>query len=409
MRRCASVYPLRTVRIDGVSKVGRVGFIGLGKLGRPCASFMSKSVEVVGYDVLDIDVPFELAASAAAAADGADLIFIAVPTPHDSAYDGATRSSHLPARDFDYAAVVATLDAIEPVLRDGQVVVLVSTVLPGTCRDRLASCIPRARLVYNPYFIAMGTVIEDFIAPEFVPIGIGDDDDVDAAGLLEGFYRSILGPQDFVVGTWEEVECIKVFYNTFIGFKIVFANMVQDVAHRLGDTDADVVVGVLSRATRRLISPAYLKPGMGDGGPCHPRDNIALSFLAKRLGLGYDLFAAVIEARERQADNLARFAESFGLPVVVVGKAYKPEVPLIDGSACLLLADHLDPSTFVGFIDELAGEVVTVSTPSVYVLGHRGTPRLPEGFFPGSIIVDPWRETPLVPGCTVVPYGGRTR
>jgi len=388
-------------------QVSRVGFIGLGKLGLPCATFLSQSVEVVGYDVVDVDVSFELATSAVGAVKGADLVFIAVPTPHEAAYGGGTRSSHLPPRDFDYSAVVSTFDTIGPSLHDGQVVVLVSTVLPGTCREQLASRIPQVELLYNPFFIAMGSVVEDFVAPEFVPIGLQSDDHTDAGRRLESFYRSIIGPQDFVFGTWEEVECIKVFYNTFIGLKIVFANMVQDVAHRLGNADADVVIDALAKADRRLISPAYLKPGMGDGGPCHPRDNIALSFLAERLDLGYDLFAAVMRAREQQASNLARFAQSFGLPVVIVGKSYKPDVPLVDGSASLLLAEHLDPSTFLGFIDEPAGDEVGVSAPSVYVLAHRGEPRVPDGFYPGSIIVDPWRETTAVPGCAVVPYGGR--
>ena len=60
----------------------------------------------------------------------------------------------------------------------------------------------------------------------------------------------------------------------------------------------------------------YLKAGMGDGGPCHPRDLIALRHLAERYDLGYDVFAAVARAREGQARNLAAFLVSFGLPVL---------------------------------------------------------------------------------------------
>src|SRR6202035_2545675 len=111
-------------------------------------------------------------------------------------------------------------------------------------------------------------------------------------------------------GTWEEAESIKVFYNTFISLKLSFVNMIQDVAMALGHMNVDVVTDALSGASKRIISTAYMQAGMGDGGPCHPRDNIALRSLVSNLGLGYDLFSGVLECREGQARNMAKFLTS---------------------------------------------------------------------------------------------------
>jgi UDPglucose 6-dehydrogenase len=84
---------------------------------------------------------------------------------------------------------------------------------------------------------------------------------------------------------------------------------------------------------------------MGDGGGCHPRDNIALSWLARETGLSYDLFGALMECRERQtewlADLIAAYRASDWEDVEVLGKAYKPNTALTVGSPATLLANIL--------------------------------------------------------------------
>ena len=82
--------------------------------------------------------------------------------------------------------------------------------------------------------------------------------------------------------------------------------MIQDVAEKNGNMNAGVVAGALARSTQRIMGPTYMVPGMGDGGGCHPRDNIALRYMAQNFELGYDLFDAVMNAREVQARNLAK-------------------------------------------------------------------------------------------------------
>ena len=63
-----------------------------------------------------------------------------------------------------------------------------------------------------------------------------------------------------------------------------------------------------------------MSAGLGDGGACHPRDNIALRSLAERLHLGYDLFDAIMTAREKQAAHMARKIIGLGHDVCIMGK-----------------------------------------------------------------------------------------
>jgi UDPglucose 6-dehydrogenase len=190
----------------------------------------------------------------------------------------------------------------------------------------------------------------------------------------------------YEIGTWDDAEAIKIFYNTFISVKISLVNMIMDVAEKNGNINTDVVTGALGRSTKRITSSAYMKAGMGDGGPCHPRDNIALRWLARDLGLGYDLFDTIIKSREIQASNIARklmnLSDQHLLPIVILGKSYKPGLTLDDGSYSKLIGDYLWDHNLS--YDEING-------PAVYLLGHRGVYN--ETIFPeGSIILDPWRE-----------------
>ena len=75
----------------------------------------------------------------------------------------------------------------------------------------------------------------------------------------------------YEIGTWDECECIKVFYNTFISAKIGLVNMIQDVAVKQGNINVDVVTTALANSTMRIMGPQYMTAGMGDGGACHPK------------------------------------------------------------------------------------------------------------------------------------------
>lgn len=327
----------------------KVGFVGLGKLGKPVSEVMAEHHDVVGYDVIG-DGRLEDAVV------DRDIIFIAVPTPHDPRYDGRFECSNLEPKDFDYTIVNEVLEQINTLVNKSQIVVLISTVLPGTTTREFVPRITNARFVYNPYLIAMGTVKQDFLNPEMIMMG-GDSS---AMKELEDFYKQMCSCNRYIRGTYEECESVKIFYNTFITTKITLANMIQDVAVKLGNMNVDVVTDALANSTNRIMSAKYMKAGMGDGGSCHPRDNIALRWLAKELNLGYDMFDTIILAREVQAKNMAKEILKHGNKIQFSSNSFKPGVDIEDGSYSILVQQ---------FIKQLGGEIVN-STPDVYVLVH---------------------------------------
>ena len=324
----------------------KIGFIGLGKLGFPCAEVIAKKGhDVSGFDIALVDPInyIKVCSSIQQTVKDRDIVFIAVPTPHDPNYDGRVPTAHLAPKDFSYDIVKQCLIEADKHMNKNQLLVLISTVLPGTTRREFIPLIQNTRFVYNPYLIAMGSVAWDMVNPEMVMIGTNDGSITGDAEQLIDFYKTVMenNPR-YEIGTWDECECIKVFYNTFISAKIGLVNMIQDVAVRQGNINVDVVTSALARSTMRIMGPQYMTAGMGDGGACHPRDNIALRYMSQELDLGYDLFAAVMNAREIQARNLAKFlaieSEKAGnLPVYIHGKAYKPGVEYCDGSYSLLV------------------------------------------------------------------------
>jgi UDPglucose 6-dehydrogenase len=435
-------------------KMASIGFIGVGKLGQACAEMVAEVHDVVGYDVNPVEPEnFTMVDNLEDAVKGQDIVFIAAPTPHDPQYDGKAPTSHLPNKDFDYTIVKDILSKVNAVATQEQLVVLISTVLPGTVRRELAPLISNTRFVYNPYLIAMGTVKWDMVNPEMVMIGTEDGSETGDAKQLVDFYKSIMqNDPKYIIGTWDETECIKVFYNTFISAKVSLVNMIQDVAENLGNVNAEVVCDALANSGRRIMGPGYMKPGMGDGGACHPRDNIALRWMAEDLDLGYDLFDAVMLSREKQAENMANRLmnlagnehPSFGLipemPIIIVGKAYKPLVPYEAGSSSMLVGHYIKKAGFdLHYFDEQTGDLPDqeiLNKPAVYLLAHN--PGITYGeqldfvpkwygehnvtdcdealaistgngtelsFAPDSIVVDPWRKTPNIEGVKVIHYG----
>ena len=285
----------------------KIGFIGVGKLGKDAAEVMANHHDVIGYDVVEVKPSnFVMVDSIGKVCKDREIIFIAVPTPHDPLYDGRYPTSHLPNKDFDYSIVKQVISEVNKYTTKNQLVVLISTVLPGTIRREFIPLCENFRFIYNPYLIAMGTVKFDMVNPEMIIIGTEDGSLTGDAKLLIDFYDTLLTKTTRCeVGTWDEAEAIKIFYNTFISTKVALVNMIQDVAEKNGNMNVDIVTGALERSTQRILGPAYMKAGMGDGGGCHPRDNIALRYMSEKLGLGYDLFDSIMEAREVQAKNMA--------------------------------------------------------------------------------------------------------
>ena len=403
----------------------KVAMIGLGKLGLPCAEVMAEHYSVSGYDINLVDPTQTVAVKSSIAEAVADcnLIFVAVPTPHDAEYGGSSPIADLPVKDFDYSIVQTVLAEINKYVNKKQLVVLISTVLPGTVRFKLQPLITNARFIYNPYLIAMGSVKWDMVNPECLIIGTEDGTRTGDAKMLIDFYAPMMknSPQ-INVGTWDEAEAIKVFYNTFISAKIGLVNMIQDVAEANGNINVDVVTDALKNATQRITGPKYLTAGMGDAGACHPRDNIALRWLANELDLGYDLFHAFMHSRDMQAMNMAQrlieLHRETKMPIVIHGRAYKPYVEYTIGSYSELVGHFISAAGIeFEYADPLTGNFFQPQEPTIFLMAHNaavtysgtGVDVHPDVFYcaipPGSTIVDPWRTLPDMYGVNVIHYG----
>ena len=405
----------------------KIGFIGIGKLGLDCAEVMAEKHTVRGYDIYPRTSTTVKVCNINELVNESEWIFIAVPTPHAEGYDGSVPSSHMVPRDFGHDAVVDAINQINRYATSSKKVVLISTVLPGTTRSKFVPLLDKKhQFLYNPYLIAMGSVKWDMANPEMVIIGTEDGELTGIAGELIELYKTMMNNDPrYEIGTWDECESIKIFYNTYISAKVGIVNMIQDFAMKIGNINVDVVTNALARSTMRLQGPKYMTAGMGDAGACHPRDNIALRWLAEHYDVGYDLFDTIMHAREIQARNLARFlvkqADTTGLPIVIHGKAYKPDVEYCIGSYSTLVGYYVKEAGLpVIYVDPLADNqadvVKEVGGPAVYLWAHNrkityeytGEQQDTQAYCDiatGSVIVDPWRKLVSTNNIKVVHYG----
>jgi UDPglucose 6-dehydrogenase len=339
--------------------------VGLGKLGASmAAAIASRGFNVIGVDVNPQAVeavntgraPVQetnLAETIAAnrqrlratlnvdeAIFDSDVTFVIVPTPSDMRGAFSLRYA---AESF------RTIGRALAHKRTYHLVVLTSTVLPGATRYGLLpilehasgkTCGPDFGLCYSPEFVALGSVIRDFLYPDFNLIG---EFDTRSGALLEACYSSITANAPPCRRmTIENAEITKVALNTFVTTKITFANMLADMCERIPGGDVDVVTNALGLDSR--IGRKYLTGALGYGGPCFPRDNVALGFMARAL----DTEATLAEATDKMnralaARVVARLQPMLGpaTTVAVLGLAYKPYSHVLEESQGVTVAKAL--------------------------------------------------------------------
>ena len=396
-----------------------IGFLGLGKLGLPCAlAIESKGHTIYGCDNSDSVIQSIIIKKLKYKEKWADellnkskinllglekmvqnseIIFVPIQTPHQKEYEGITR---LPNEriDFDYTYLKTGIKELADMIEvNGQskIVAIISTVLPGTIRREIKPLLNKfVKLCYNPYFIAMGTCIPDFLFNEINLLGV---DDLDAAEKLKNFYTSINEAQTFNT-TIENAEMIKVCYNTFISTKIAMMNTIMEACHKLPNTNVDCITRALTLCKDRIISGKYLTGGMGDGGGCHPRDNIAMSHLSRRLHLSYDWFENIMIQREKQTEWLADLfiKEAKGGLMVILGTSFKPETNITTGSPALLLKNIIKEkgykvTTFDPFVDDVDWIDELETLPITYFIGTKHSSFKHFSFKQNSTVIDPFR------------------
>mgnify|MGYP003112723908 FL=1 len=409
-----------------------IGFMGLGKLGLPCALAMEeKGHSVCGYDIDDgvktiletKKLPYREEGATERLVNHnidfvdvidvvkrSDIIFVPIQTPHDPRYEGTTR---LPEErvDFDYEWLKSGLETLSKAIDENgedKIVVIISTVLPGTVRREIKPILSKhIKLCYNPFFIAMGTTIKDFTEPEFVLLGI---DDKEALDTVKDFYATIHDKPVYECSI-EEAEMIKVSYNTYITMKICLANVIMEAAHKLDNVNCDNVMKGMFLANERLISTKYLLGGMGDGGGCHPRDNIALSWMAKELGMSHDWYENLMICREKQTEWLGNMlitkAKETGMKPIILGKCFKKETNLTVGSPSILMKNMMqehgvDAEMYDPWIDESSAPI---DEPAVFFIGTNHDAFLEYNFPKGSVVIDPWRMMTEQEGVELISVG----
>ena len=411
----------------------KVGFIGLGKLGLPVAvAIESKGHEVMGYDINQAvqgyienkKIPYEEIYmdemlpksnvkfdSFANVIKNSEIIFVPVQTPHEKLYEGITRIPETRV-DFNYEYLVDAIKNISQEVdknNEEKIVVIISTVLPGTIEKYVKPVLSsKIKLCYNPFFIAMGTTIRDFLHPEFILLGV---DNKEAAEKVKDLYSSLHNKKVFET-TVKNAELVKVAYNTFIGMKIVYANTMMEICHKIG-ADVDAIIDAISLADERLISPKYLRGGMGDGGGCHPRDNIAMSWLSRKLNLSHDFFHDLMIAREHQTEWLADLCQSTNKNVCILGKSFKPETNITTGSPSVLLYNILkERNVNVEIIDPYSDSkedfervFSSKDANTLFFLGTRHEFFKDLNYPNGCTVIDPFRYVPNNSNFTLIKVG----
>ena len=401
----------------------KVGFLGLGKLGLPVAlAIESKGHDIFGTDISnttleniknkkinykEIWVDDYLKNTKLQVLDlegivrNSDIIFVPIQTPHEEKYEGVTRIPKERA-DFNYKFLIKGMKDLSNEIEkqgDDKIVIIISTVLPGTVRKEIKPLLSKKiKLCYNPFFIAMGSTMRDFLHPEFVLFGV---DDLEAYKVCKQFYKSITNAPLYET-TIENAELIKVAYNTLISTKIAFSNTLMELCHKLPNTNVDDVTNALKLANRRLISGYYMDGGMGDGGGCHPRDNIAMSYLSEKLNISHNWFENIMKQRENQTEWLAKLIieNSKNLKINILGKSFKSESNLTLGSPAILLKNILqekqkqiniwDPIVDGNF-EDFEKKYKWKSEPQLFFIATKHDYFNNFPFYKGSIVIDPWR------------------
>lgn len=383
-------------------KLGRISLIGLGKLGAPLAAAFAyrgfptvgvdvdaRKVEAINRRVAPIYEPhlqelihahgerLRATTDTRDAVLNTDVTFIVVATPSE------------PHGGFSLRYVLEAGAQIGAALREKRayhLVVLTSTVMPGSTGGRLLPLLEECSgkkggvdfgLCYSPEFIALGSVIRDFLNPDFVLIG---ESDPHAGALLESLYQRVCenhppaARMNFV-----NAELAKIAVNTFVTTKITFANMLARMCEKLPGADVDTVTRALGLDSR--IGRRYLKGAIGYGGPCFPRDNLALAALGRALNTPAVLAEATDAFNRQQVPWLTALVKSHLPPggrVGILGLAYKPDSDVVEESQGLLLAqaligDGIEVIAYDPAAIENARNVLTFKRANVTVPGHPST------------------------------------
>lgn len=262
-----------------------------------------------------------------------------------------------PSGDADLSRVEAVIDAL-PASAEGAILAMKSTVPVGTGRRIRATLDARGRedvgYVSNPEFLREGSAVADFREPDRVVVGGDRPDDVQRVARL---YQDLQAP--IVTTDVASAEMIKLASNAFLATKISFVNEIANVCERVGADVEEVARGMGMDAR---IGQSFLRPGIGYGGSCFPKDVTALKQLAGNTGYSFQLLASVIEVNELQKRRVIgkledRLGDLRGRRIALLGLAFKPHTDDMREASSIVLAGRLvaEGAEVVAY-DPVAGE-----------------------------------------------------
>lgn len=281
---------------------------------------------------------------AAGAVAGTDVSLICVGTP--GLASGRLDTSFLERVSEEIGIALRSKEA-------AHLVVVRSTVLPGTVEDVIIPALERAsgrslgttlRVCVNPEFLREGTSIQDFFQPPFTLIGGADDVSME---LLRRLYAGVEAPTYHL--DIRTAEMVKYACNAYHGLKVSFANEIGNICKAAG-VDSHKVMEVFCADTKLNISPAYLKPGFAFGGSCLPKDLRALVYRAKQADVQTPVLSASLESNRLQIERATEMVLDTGnRRIGVLGLSFK------DGT------DDLRESPMVALVEALIGKGMQVS------------------------------------------------
>lgn len=341
----------------------RVSIFGLGYVGAVSAACLAKE----GHTVIGVDVdPYKLELirqgkapiveanlepylqqavesgrltvtnDASEAVHNSEISLLCVGTP--SRENGDLRTDYLErvAREIGEALITK---------RDYHIVVIRSTILPGTAEEVVLPVLEDASgkrvnehfgLAVNPEFLREGTAISDFYAPPFTVVGALRPEDAETVAAL---YESVKA-QLFLVSI-RTAETIKYACNAFHALKITFANELGMLCKAEG-VDSHEVMRVFCADTKLNISPKYLIPGFAFGGSCLPKDLRALTYRARANDLELPMLEAILPSNRHQIEEVVKhIVRMRKRKVGLFGLSFKPGTDDLRESPLVELAEQL--------------------------------------------------------------------
>jgi UDPglucose 6-dehydrogenase len=259
---------------------------------------------------------------------GVDFVYVAVGTPPS------------PSGDADLSAVWTVIDELP---NDTEATIVMKSTVPVGTGEKVTDAL-RARgltevgYVSNPEFTAEGSAVRDFMHPDRIVIGASRREEGDAVQRLHAGIDAPVVRMDV-----NSAEMVKLAANAFLSTRISFVNEIANVCELVGADVEDVAKGI---GLDHRLGPHFLRPGIGFGGSCFPKDVSALKQLAGNSGYHFQLLAAVIEVNELQKrrviGKLERYLGSLrGTTIALLGLAFKPNTDDMREAPSIVIANRL--------------------------------------------------------------------